>query len=772
MEHRPRPISLTARRSSWPAFIALVLSSLLVSFAACAQEKGATGAAGLPPETLDDVVETSAAEPASANQAPSCQQLGGDEMAVAPISDAAKEQVTAVANEVKKFKSLKKASFSALVIDQESGEVVFENDRDLKLMPASNTKLFTTATALSLLGPDYRFETPLAISGDVDEEGVLDGDVYLLGVNDFTWSSEFHASAREPLDYLAEELAGYGIREVDGAVLILGEFLYEGQRYGTYDAEFYRDKVKDRFEDALKAADIKVAKLKLGKAKSLPEGAEIVATWRSVPLRTACAKINQISHNEFADSLLRHIGLTQEGEASYPAGVKAELAWLESAGVDIEDMQFHDGSGLSHDNKVSAAQVVSLIDTMLEGPYGEIWMHTLSISGEVGTFGGRLRGEDTRGRVFVKSGTLDGAITSCGVLHNRHDGRRYLFALLYNNNRSRKTARKAQDRIIEAFAGNLRGIESRPSAPLLLAVGAHEGQVRAKWRKEAGISTYRVWLSEEGHQWEAKNSLLVTGDFAEICLPEGWQQAVVRVTAVGEMAESDPSDSYCARAGEAPEILIVDAYDRWTAEPQHENTLGSNHDFAAMLALDLPERAFDTVSNDAILDGRVRLERYPIVYWMVGEDSGEWEALSAAEQAILQVYLEGEGALFISGSELGYDLETMRGEEDKAFHRQILSAQYLSDDAGTWWAEGESELEELSIFSFYCEGGLEASTPDRLRPAGEAEAWLHFVDDEAAAAVATTSPHKVVYLAFPYEAMPSQAERQVLARKAMGFLLD
>ena len=61
------------------------------------------------------------------------------------------------------------------------GDTVAALDIRQRLVPASNVKLLTTGLALHTLGTDYRFETRLAYSGTVDEEGKLTGDLYILG---------------------------------------------------------------------------------------------------------------------------------------------------------------------------------------------------------------------------------------------------------------------------------------------------------------------------------------------------------------------------------------------------------------------------------------------------------------------------------------------------------------------------------------------------------------------------------------------------------------
>lgn len=75
-----------------------------------------------------------------------------------------------------------------IMVRDAQGNTVAEYNPDLRLTPASNTKLVTTGCALHAFGPDYRFKTGLGYTGTV-KDGTLEGDLYILGGGDPTIGS-------------------------------------------------------------------------------------------------------------------------------------------------------------------------------------------------------------------------------------------------------------------------------------------------------------------------------------------------------------------------------------------------------------------------------------------------------------------------------------------------------------------------------------------------------------------------------------------------------
>src|SRR3984957_10662568 len=121
-----------------------------------------------------------------------------------------------------------KGLWGILVSDAATGEVLYERNADNYFMPASDAKLFTTALALATLGPDYRVRTTIAASGTLDANGLLDGDLVLIGRGDANLSNrkfpyekraERDGPAEKVLAELADAVAARGVKEISGDVV-------------------------------------------------------------------------------------------------------------------------------------------------------------------------------------------------------------------------------------------------------------------------------------------------------------------------------------------------------------------------------------------------------------------------------------------------------------------------------------------------------------------------------------------------------------------------
>ncbi len=124
-------------------------------------------------------------------------------------------------------KAAVQAFWGILVVNLANGSVVYSKNADHFFVPASNTKLFSTALALTRLGPDYRFHTTVVADSAPDAEGVIHGNVRLIGGGDPNLSArvlpykqdEFSGNPLQAIEDLAARMVARGVRRVDGDVV-------------------------------------------------------------------------------------------------------------------------------------------------------------------------------------------------------------------------------------------------------------------------------------------------------------------------------------------------------------------------------------------------------------------------------------------------------------------------------------------------------------------------------------------------------------------------
>lgn len=111
-------------------------------------------------------------------------------------------------------------SWSVCFADAVTGEIIYRHDADRNLASASVMKLYPTSAALAFLGPDYRYETGLYISGKFNpRRGILDGDVVISGGGDPALGSEYFADHYGDVTATwVNALREAGVRRVRGRV--------------------------------------------------------------------------------------------------------------------------------------------------------------------------------------------------------------------------------------------------------------------------------------------------------------------------------------------------------------------------------------------------------------------------------------------------------------------------------------------------------------------------------------------------------------------------
>lgn len=128
---------------------------------------------------------------------------------------------------------------------EESGsdKVLYSRNGDLPFVPASVTKLVSTAAALDRLGPDYTFDTYLQFPAQtIPKDGVIRGDLQIIGGGDPTFGTPEGATGRKVLQQWAKRLVKEGVKKINGHIVGVDDVFVEeplGQGWAWDDEQYH-----------------------------------------------------------------------------------------------------------------------------------------------------------------------------------------------------------------------------------------------------------------------------------------------------------------------------------------------------------------------------------------------------------------------------------------------------------------------------------------------------------------------------------------------------
>lgn len=365
------------------------------------------------------------------------------------------------------------------VVDTETGEVVCTAGAEKMLPLASNTKLFTTATALSKLGPSSTIPTKVLTDGTVDSNGVLHGSLYLQGGGDPAlgtpaFYNSYLAGLGTNIFALVPQLKRAGIKQVTGRLYgddtifdrkrgvadsnyatsvyigpLSGLDFNSGFAGNTSSSHFSSDPAKlatQTLDNSMRHSGIKISPVVA--IRKTPAAAKSVAVVRSPTISEIVNTTDVYSDNFFAEMLEKLLGARFGGAGTTAAGTNVVEEYAQSMGSDIQQM---DGSGLTRSNLASADDVVKLLLGVQTSPIGEEFIQDLALSGKEGTTAGRMKGTAAYGRCRLKTGTLTGVSNLSGYCFNT-SGKIMAFSTLMGSVASTETAHYYQDKIAGAVA--------------------------------------------------------------------------------------------------------------------------------------------------------------------------------------------------------------------------------------------------------------------------------------------------------------------------------
>ncbi|HEX6100852.1 MAG TPA: D-alanyl-D-alanine carboxypeptidase [Thermoanaerobaculia bacterium] len=328
----------------------------------------------------------------------------------------------------------------AILIEEDDGTVLYELAADKLMIPASNRKLFVSATIASCLGPTAQLHTDVYRDGD---------DLIVKGDGDPSLGS-WRYFREGDFDTLADTLRAQGVKNIRDVVIDVSAFdrvLYPGGwKIGNIGSDYSAPVDAIAWGENEIANDRAVESPALHAGNVLREALDVrgigvdtirVSTepvaWPNRIARIPSPFVAQLlqtvlknSHNLYAEMLLK-----RASNGTYDASFARERALMhDEIGVPRDSFRFVDGSGLAPDDLLTARATVKLLRWMNDPSRRAFWWPLLAQPNNEGTLRRRLVALEDR--VRGKTGTINGVAALSGIIA-MPDGRFRYFSIMVNH---------------------------------------------------------------------------------------------------------------------------------------------------------------------------------------------------------------------------------------------------------------------------------------------------------------------------------------------------
>jgi D-alanyl-D-alanine carboxypeptidase/D-alanyl-D-alanine-endopeptidase (penicillin-binding protein 4) len=369
-----------------------------------------------------------------------------------------------------------------LIFNPLTEDTIYQLNYTHSMIPASNTKLFTTATALSIMGGGYPLKTILFTTDKDIKDGVIDGDLFIKGFGNSVLTSD-------DIDTMAMQLRAKGIKKVTGN--IIGDDSYFDEIYTRDD--WIRDEkanvklppisalVVDRNRTIVYRKRGRYKRRYVAYVKNPPlnaaiilkdklEGQGIDIDGRAVKgvtppnviqiaeskilLKDLIREINKHSDNFLAECLFKTIGAVTSGnQGNSFYSTQAILKFIKDNGIYSDGTAVVDGSGISRYDQITPGAIVGLLEKMyFDLIHYKDFYNSLSIAGVDGTLRHRLNATYAENNFHGKTGTLKGVCSLSGYLTTKSKDEIILSIFFDFKHRGENYYRNIQDEIVKILA--------------------------------------------------------------------------------------------------------------------------------------------------------------------------------------------------------------------------------------------------------------------------------------------------------------------------------
>lgn len=350
------------------------------------------------------------------------------------------------------------------------------------MIPASNTKLFTSATALELMGGEYLISTVILVDDDDISDGIIEGNIYIKGFGNPTFTTEdledlvnqlYQAGLRKVTgnvvgddtyfddiysrdDWISEERANVQLPPISALVIDRNRTTVSKKRKGRYRNYFVNVDnpplhAAKKLREKLVAIGIEVT----GNAvSSQTPDTTIPLVESSIELRNLMKLINKNSDNFYAECLFKTLGAVYSGKQSNSFfATQAILNYIEDFGIYSTGTKIVDGSGISRFDQVTAGALVGLLEKIYFNiKQFDDFYNSLSIAGIDGTLEKRMIGTAAENNFRGKTGTLNGVSSISGYVTNADEDDIIICMMFEFSKGGASKYKNIQNKIIETLA--------------------------------------------------------------------------------------------------------------------------------------------------------------------------------------------------------------------------------------------------------------------------------------------------------------------------------
>ena len=391
-----------------------------------------------------------------------------DELTSPPLNAQAIEQI------INAHRPSDSARYAMAISSIDSDSLIYGNDAETPMTPASTMKIITAIAAIHQLGADHRLSTTTALNDN--------GDLILVGGGDPLLASS--AEAYPWRDYVQvsnmDDLADSTVRSLNERSIARVTLGYDSSAFGSQMWHPDWDPLDRVFvapisslsvdegagangldDPAIKACEIFAQKLRdrgievhLGGAMS-SAGATTIAEISSARIGVLVQEMLFHSDNYIADMLYRLVASARGKEPTFEGGAHSVQEICEELGIWDERAVLVDGSGLSTNNRLTAAMLTRAIRHILENKSLRFVAEAMPTSASTGTLRSRFAAEDAqqgRGDIRAKTGSLSNVSSLAGYLVT-NDHAVIVFALIVNDFPDSSDPRSWLDRVSAELAG-------------------------------------------------------------------------------------------------------------------------------------------------------------------------------------------------------------------------------------------------------------------------------------------------------------------------------